>query len=408
MGSAEYQRCVWASVGKVKQCRNLSEWKRFALTSHIHSDFGGDPERVTIYGQSAGAGSVRALLASPIARNKFVAGMLGSNLGGYDYGTAYSKYYTPQQEYDAAGAAVVSASGCRDMSISQVATCLGKVSAKSLVNQNTVARYMIVDGVYIVADQLDVRSRKNTANVPLLMGIMAEDGAPFINYANSGTTRQEAIGSVLQGNQSVFGTSALKKASLFPLGSGSNITLAAFNLSSQIATDVEFRCIDQATVYSALKNHVVPKVYFYEFLRSYQTPGFDPNAPTCDAPKTPEKPLGDPDLPYLRCHSGDLYYEFGTFNEFGIQYRDANDLHFNRIIMDYWTSFVRTSDPNPDPRYLFVRRYSDSAKRIRESGRWDAVPRGSKVGSVRLLDVAPHQSRFQRQEQCELEGLPGM
>lgn len=57
-------------------------------------DFGGDPDRVTIFGQSAGAASVRALVASPKARGKFAGAIMQSNLGGLAYGTTYSKYYT--------------------------------------------------------------------------------------------------------------------------------------------------------------------------------------------------------------------------------------------------------------------------------------------------------------------------
>lgn len=40
--------------------------------------FGGDKDQITIGGQSAGAGSVRALLASPEAKGKFAAALPGS------------------------------------------------------------------------------------------------------------------------------------------------------------------------------------------------------------------------------------------------------------------------------------------------------------------------------------------
>ena len=43
------------------------------------SDFGGDPSRVTIYGQSAGGGAVEALLSSPEAKGKFHAAIMMSN-----------------------------------------------------------------------------------------------------------------------------------------------------------------------------------------------------------------------------------------------------------------------------------------------------------------------------------------
>lgn len=332
---------------------------------------------------------------------------MGSNLGGYDYGTTYSLYYTPDQEYKAVGSAIINSSACNDIPTAEIRRCLESVSAENLVNQENVARFIIKDGTYIVQDQLDVRNTSNTAFVPTMWGVMAEDGAPFLQYAQSGNNRQQAIESVLNGQQSGIAQEAINEETLFPLGYGNNETLSAFNLSAQIGTDVIFRCIDQATVYSSLKHEIFPEVYFYQFERAYQTPGFDPNSPTCDAQKTKEKPFGDPSLPYLRCHSGDLYFEFGTFNEFGLPFRDNNDLYFNRLIQDYWTSFIRSADPNPDVRYLSVRQYTDTLNTIMKSGKWLSVPRNSREGSVQLLDVFPRQATFQRQSQCNLEGLPG-
>ncbi len=86
---------------------NALDWVR----AHI-ANFGGDPDRITIFGQSAGAGSVRAMMASPKAIGKFAGAIPLSNLGGINYGATYSKYYTIAEEVSVAAAAILSATNC--------------------------------------------------------------------------------------------------------------------------------------------------------------------------------------------------------------------------------------------------------------------------------------------------------
>ena len=64
---------------------------------------------------------------------------------------------------------------------------------------------------------------------------------------------------------------------LFPEPSGPNITTNVFNITAGATTDVEFRCLDQATAFSGIARNLFKSVWFYEFNRSYQTPGFSPN-----------------------------------------------------------------------------------------------------------------------------------
>lgn len=54
-------------------------------------DFGDDPDRTTIFEQSPGAASVRAMLASPKSNGKCTGAILQSSLGGGGYGTTYSR-----------------------------------------------------------------------------------------------------------------------------------------------------------------------------------------------------------------------------------------------------------------------------------------------------------------------------
>ncbi|KAL8359729.1 hypothetical protein RB601_007654 [Gaeumannomyces tritici] len=112
------------------------------IVKNIRS-FGGDPSRITIFGQSAGAASVRALMASPKAVGKFAAAIPMSNLGGLYYGATYSKYYTIAEQVDVAAKPILDVTGCASAA-SQV-DCLRNVPAAQF-NKAAAARYLVVTG----------------------------------------------------------------------------------------------------------------------------------------------------------------------------------------------------------------------------------------------------------------------
>lgn len=258
---------------------------------HIR-DFGGDPDRITIFGQSAGAASVRALLASPKAIGKYAAAIPQSNLAGSNYATTYSLYYNISQEVAVAADPILNATGCLNAT-SQV-DCLRSVNPFTLANLTTVARFLVVDGTYLVTDQLEVTGKGPAAHVPVLMGFMRDDGAAFITYPAPNYT----VSTFLTANG--FNLSTISTLSVFPEPQSSNETLNVFNTTALIATDSEFRCLDEATAYSAVSHDVFESVYFYEFNRSYQLSFYSPNFPVCQAPVTPDFPYGDPSGEYFK------------------------------------------------------------------------------------------------------------
>ena len=71
-------------------------------------------------------------------------------------------------------------------------------------------------------------------------------------------------------------------------------------MTARGATDGMFRCLDQATAFSGIQHTLFKSVWTYEFNRSYQTPGFDPNEPKCDAPVDAAHPAGNPDAEYFK------------------------------------------------------------------------------------------------------------
>ncbi|KAL1635956.1 hypothetical protein SLS58_010007 [Diplodia intermedia] len=371
---------------------------------HAHiSDFGGDPDRITIFGQSAGAASVRALLASPKAIGKFRAAIPQSNLAGSNYGTTYSQYYTIEQEVAVAANPILNETGC--ITASNRTGCLRSYDACRLVRLSDVARYLVVDGTYLISRTLPLNGSGPAAPVPLLMGVMRDDGAAFISYPSA----NQSFSSFL--TASGF-PSTTNVTSHFPIPSvltPTNTSLAVFNASARLATDAELRCLDYATIYSGIENGAFPRAYFYEFDRSYQIPGFSPNYPTCEAPPAPEHLDGDPSLEYFKCHSGELLYVFGNIMREGLPLRDHGDIPFSQAVLDAWTAFARNLDPSPDAAYLLSRGYGDALGAAMERGggnaRWEAVEPGAPVYRALSWPVSVD-AAFRDAAQCDALGFP--
>lgn len=94
--------------------------------------FGGDPDRITVFGQSAGAISIRALLGSPEAVGKFAAAMPLSNVAGQGLlSSVYKTYPTITNAAAAIMSSVLEPTNCTNAG-SQV-DCLRDLDAKDLL-----------------------------------------------------------------------------------------------------------------------------------------------------------------------------------------------------------------------------------------------------------------------------------
>jgi carboxylesterase type B len=329
------------------------DWVRANIRS-----LGGDPDRITVFGQSAGAASVRALIASPKATGKFSSAIMLSNLGGINYGTTYSDYYTIDEQVAVAATPLLDATNCASAP-SQV-DCLRALPPHTLTQRND-ARYLVVDGTYLTAPHLPLNAGPRLP-INLMMGLTRDDGAPFLSFPS--TT-----------NPTAYLASAgfsVPPPALFPVNpTTGNATLDLYTAASRLATDGIFRCAaNQATAHAALASGRLDKLWYYEFDRTYQTKGW-PGTNVCDPPVTASRPHGDPQGAYLRCHSGELYYVFGNLHRQGLPMRDGGDLGFEQFVLDSFVAFMRGGDPNPDGGWLRARGYEGTLGVVGgRGGRW--------------------------------------
>lgn len=230
-----------------------------------------------------------------------------------------------------------------------------------------------------------------------MTGVMRDDGGPFSKFSNSGNASQALI-------EQGFNSAAILGSKEFPLPQSGNLTIDIFNLTSRVATDAMFRCLGQSTVATGSQNQIFPVVYSYEFDRAYQISEWSPNPPTCEAPFTTERPYGDTRLPYFKCHSGELYYVFGTLLRQNRPRRDEDDIPFTQYIVDTWTAFAREKDPNPRADFLHARDFANTSAVIKRTATWKPVSAAKPLS--RILDLEVKDEVLRETAQCDVLGYP--
>lgn len=263
-----------------------------------------------------------------------------------------------------------------------------------------VSGVLVKDGTYLTTDSLRLDKSAPVANVHLMLGGMRDDGASFPQYPTTTNLSLEISKLTV-----ALPTSEVLASGAFPLPSGPNSTLNVFNVKAHLFSDSTFRCLDAATAYAEFKNKLFKlDIYYYEFNGSYQSATWDPNAPVCHPPLTPSKLLGDPELEYFKCHSGELYYVFGTIQRTGLPLRDEHELPFEQFAVDSRTSFARTYNPNPDGGFLEARGYANSSLEMKIAGKWRPI--SGEGLTMRQLQWSSYQTEWPEQKQCEVLGLP--
>jgi len=154
--------------------------------TNIHA-FGGDPEKVTIAGESSGASSVDRLV------NTFVPPLKAPfRAAGESSGQATLSAF-PRNSGAASWAALVDALNCIDKSTKEELSCVQAADAKAIraiVNDNNLDFSPMNDGVtQIDLPYLSNRTAGDAARVPLLIGSDAQEGnlLAFIYQVNIST-----------------------------------------------------------------------------------------------------------------------------------------------------------------------------------------------------------------------------
>ena len=292
--------------------------------------FGGDPDRVTIFGESAGGQSVYAQLASPLASGMFRGAIAES--GSY---AEFQDYFsnvvtlavgeTTGTTSVPSGAAIADSVGCT----SQTASCLRAVPAATMIAQQPFPLYPFVDGTLLTQTIGASFASGQFNRVPVISGTNHDEyrlfvaldfdlvGKPILTSAEYDTASSALWGPLLMPP-----VLAVYPFASFPTGGqalGTSGTDGVFSCPARIA--------DQS-----LAKFVT--TYTYEFN--------DENAPPSQSEFG-----GLLTFPLGAYHSAEVPYLFTTGNIFGVpEVLSPQQVQLSDAMVSYWTQFAKTRDPN--------------------------------------------------------------
>lgn len=304
--SAENQMNVSGNYGLLDQIAGL-RWVKNNIAA-----FGGDPNKVTIFGESAGGISVSMLCASPLAKGLFhgAISQSGGSFGPTRPITFPGENMKMLQQAEQEGLEYVKRAGAT--SIDE----LRKIPSEDLpMGMGMGGAWPIVDGYVIPDDQYKLYATGKYNDVPVLIGYNSDEGLSF----PSGRTPEEYI----EGVERRFGPFAKDLIKAYPPGENS-IPRSARNLMRDAAFG--WHTWSWARLQSKTGNSDVYLYYFDQHPKRIEgTPEFDHGTP----------------------HGVDVPFVFMTLDPKNPDTSES-DLSISEIMGTYWTNFAKYGHPNSE------------------------------------------------------------
>ncbi|MET0242251.1 MAG: carboxylesterase family protein [Flavitalea sp.] len=258
--------------------------------------FGGDPENVTIAGQSAGSMSVNSMVASPLAKGLFIKAIPQS---GANFTSAAPSLKSAEDQ----GLATQESLGVNSLE------ALRSLSAEDLLQKSKGRFWPVVDGYVLPASIAEIFAQNKENKVSLLTGWNQDEGLAGAPVSAAEFRRQAAQ----------YGADSAAFLRYYPSGNDEQSARSQNYLSrDQIFGAQNYTWANIASA----KNQ---KVYVYRFTRK--------------VPAT-----GDY-IKYGAFHTGEVPYAYNNLR-FVDRPWEKEDIILANQMSSYWINFIKTGDPN--------------------------------------------------------------
>ncbi len=291
------------------------------------SNFGGDENNITIAGESAGSSSVSALCVSPLATGLFKRAIGESS--SLVIKKAPHTYRTEKQAYETY-AKILKEFNCKDIN------ALRKVPAEKLVNTQYANSGMMMDGYALVEDPYQTYLNGNSNEEALLNGYNVKEADAFVipNFLFQPTNASNILSRLKMYFDDEYGQ---KIYDLYK----DKIKKDAFSAFNEIISVYWFIMPHHSWSNAALNEG--KDVYRYQFTKENKFHG--------------------------TYHAGEIIYAYGNIDKVGHDWAyDKSDKDLSNIMVNYWTNFIKTGNPNGEglPEWS---KYTSSTDGVQELGK---------------------------------------